>query len=85
VDIYYTKAPEADYIDACVVSVLQIHVSQPLGDVLVFLCGQDEIEAAQELLTERSRKLGSKIRELLILPVYANLPSDMQVCVSSLF
>ncbi|KAF4521841.1 hypothetical protein B566_EDAN003715 [Ephemera danica] len=78
VDIYYTKAPEADYIDACVVSVLQIHVSQPLGDVLVFLCGQDEIEACQELLTERTRRLGSKIRELVILPVYANLPSDMQ-------
>jgi len=45
VDIYYTKAPEADYIDACVVTVLQIHVTQPLGDVLVFLTGQEEIEA----------------------------------------
>ncbi|ESO83803.1 hypothetical protein LOTGIDRAFT_197014, partial [Lottia gigantea] len=29
VHIYYTKAPEADYIDAAVVSVLQIHVTQP--------------------------------------------------------
>ncbi|KAL3916155.1 MAG: hypothetical protein SGILL_005309 [Bacillariaceae sp.] len=38
VDIYYTKSPEADYVDASVVTVLQIHVSQPLnGDVLVFL------------------------------------------------
>ena len=50
VDIYYTKAPEADYIDAVVVSVLQIHVSQPLGDILVFLTGQEEIEAANEML-----------------------------------
>jgi len=50
VDIYYTKAPEADYIDAVVVSVLQIHVSQPLGDILVFLTGQEEIEAAHEML-----------------------------------
>ncbi len=33
------QAPEADYIDACVVTVLQIHVTQPLGDVLVFLTG----------------------------------------------
>ena len=78
VDIYYTKAPEADYIDACVVTVLQIHVTQPLGDILVFLTGQEEIETAQELLTERTRKLGSKIKELLIVPIYANLPSDMQ-------
>lgn len=34
------QAPEADYIDACVVTVLQIHCSQPAGDVLVFLTGQ---------------------------------------------
>ncbi|XP_063236844.1 pre-mRNA-splicing factor ATP-dependent RNA helicase DHX16 [Bacillus rossius redtenbacheri] len=78
VDIYYTKAPEADYVDACVVSVLQIHATQPLGDVLVFLTGQEEIETCQELLQERVRRLGSKIRELLVLPVYSNLPSDMQ-------
>ncbi|CAG9839038.1 unnamed protein product [Diabrotica balteata] len=78
VDIYYTKAPEADYVDACVVSVLQIHVTQPLGDILVFLTGQDEIETCQELLQDKVRRLGSKVKELLILPLYANLPSDMQ-------
>ncbi|KAK9309042.1 hypothetical protein QLX08_001221 [Tetragonisca angustula] len=78
VDIYYTKAPEADYIDACVVSILQIHATQPSGDILVFLTGQDEIETCQEMLQERVRRLGSKLRELLILPIYANLPSDMQ-------
>jgi pre-mRNA-splicing factor ATP-dependent RNA helicase DHX16 len=79
VDIYYTKAPEADYLDACVVSVLQIHLTQPDGDVLVFLTGQEEIEACCESLQERCRKLGRRIKELIILPVYANLPSDMQV------
>nr|XP_023658428.1 pre-mRNA-splicing factor ATP-dependent RNA helicase DHX16 isoform X1 [Paramormyrops kingsleyae] len=78
VDIYYTKAPEADYLEACVVSVLQIHVTQPPGDVLVFLTGQEEIEACCELLQDRCRRLGSKISELIILPIYANLPSDMQ-------
>lgn len=78
VDIYYTKAPEADYLEACVVSVLQIHVTQPPGDILVFLTGQEEIEACVELLQERCRRLGSKLAELLVLPIYANLPSDMQ-------
>jgi len=78
VHIYYTKAPEADYIDAVVVTVLQIHVTQPLGDILVFLTGQEEIETAQELLIERTRKFGSKIKELLVVPIYANLPSDLQ-------
>lgn len=78
VDIFYTKAPEADYLDACVVTVLQIHLTQPNGDVLVFLSGQEEIETCNELLQERMRKLGTKIKELIILPIYANLPSDMQ-------
>jgi len=78
VDIYYTKVPEADYIDACVVSILQIHVTEPLGDILVFLTGQKEIETCNELLQDRVRRLGSQINELIILPVYSNLPTDMQ-------
>lgn len=53
-DILYTKAPEADYLHAAVVTTLQIHVSQPPGDVLIFLTGQEEIEAAEELLKQAS-------------------------------
>jgi len=79
VDIYYTKNPEADYVDACVVTVLQIHISQPLGgDILVFLTGQEEIETAAEILTKRTQALGARIPELIICPIYANLPSDQQ-------
>ena len=78
VDIYYTKAPEADYLEAVVITVLQIHVTQPFGDILVFLTGQEEIESAAELLTTRTRGLGTKIAELIILPIYSTLPSDMQ-------
>jgi len=79
VDIYYTKAPEADYVDAAIVTVLQIHISQPLdGDVLVFLTGQEEIETANEILTHRTKVLGNKIAELILCPIYANLPSDQQ-------
>lgn len=40
VPVYYTKAPEADYIEASVSTALQIHVSEPPGDILVFLTGQ---------------------------------------------
>ncbi|NXN51279.1 DHX16 helicase, partial [Rynchops niger] len=54
------------------------HVTQPPGDILVFLTGQEEIEACVELLQERCRRLGSRLAELLVLPIYANLPSDMQ-------
>ncbi len=75
---------QADYLHAAVVTTLQIHVTQPPGDVLIFLTGQEEIEAAEELLRQRTRGLGSKIGELLIAPIYANLPSDLQVRLLSL-
>ncbi|KAG0587933.1 hypothetical protein M758_2G172300 [Ceratodon purpureus] len=78
VDILYTKAPEADYLEAAIVTVLQIHVTQPSGDVLVFFTGQEEIETAEEILKHRTRGLGSKIAEMIICPIYANLPPDMQ-------
>lgn len=53
VQIYYTKAPEANFIDASIVTVLQIHLTQPLGDILVFLPGQQEIDEALEELERR--------------------------------
>ncbi|KAH6765458.1 RNA helicase family protein [Perilla frutescens var. hirtella] len=80
VEIHYTKAPEADYLDAAIVTALQIHVTQPPGDgdILVFLTGQEEIETAEETLKHRTRGLGTKIAELIICPIYANLPTELQ-------
>lgn len=37
VEIYYTKAPEANYLRAAITQVLTIHVTQGKGDILVFL------------------------------------------------
>jgi pre-mRNA-splicing factor ATP-dependent RNA helicase DHX16 len=39
VQILYAQEAQTDYIDACVVAVLQLHLQQPKGDVLVFLTG----------------------------------------------
>uniref|UniRef100_A0A6A7G1D3 RNA helicase n=3 Tax=Hirondellea gigas TaxID=1518452 RepID=A0A6A7G1D3_9CRUS len=78
IEIFYTKAPEADYLDACIVTVLQIHISQPPGDILVFLTGQEEIETCCEILQQRTRSLASRYGELIIAPIYSTLPSDQQ-------
>ncbi|CAK8572444.1 unnamed protein product [Lathyrus sativus] len=78
VEIHFTKAPEADYLDAAIVTSLQIHVTQPPGDILIFLTGQEEIETAEEILKHRTRGLGTKIAELIICPIYANLPTELQ-------
>ncbi|MCO5554605.1 hypothetical protein L7F22_008136 [Adiantum nelumboides] len=78
VDIHYTPQPEANYLHAAITTVFQIHTTQPRGDILVFLTGQDEIDAAQESLAETAHALGNKVGELIICPIYANLPSEMQ-------
>ena len=78
VDIHYTPQPEANYLAAAVTTIFQIHISQGKGDILVFLTGQEEIEAAEQNLQETARKLGSKIPEMIIAPIYANLPSELQ-------
>ena len=78
VDTLYCKAPEADYLDAVIVTTLQIHVTQPPGDILVFCTGQQEIEDAAEELRLRTQGLGTRIKELIILPIYASLPSEEQ-------
>lgn len=78
VDIHYTPQPEANYLAAAVTTIFQIHITQPRGDILVFLTGQEEIEAAELNLQETARKLGSKVPEMVICPIYANLPSELQ-------
>ena len=56
----------------------QIHLNEPPGDVLLFLTGQEEIDTACEVLYERMKCLGPEVPELIILPVYSALPSEMQ-------
>ncbi|KAM2002161.1 hypothetical protein ACFX15_025904 [Malus domestica] len=78
VDIFYTKEPQADYLDAAIATALQIHVTEPSGDIMIFLTGQEEIEAAAEVLKQKTEGLGTKIGELIICPIFANLPTELQ-------
>lgn len=78
VEILYTKEPESDYLDASLITVMQIHLTEPPGDILLFLTGQEEIDTSCEILFERMKSLGPEAPELLILPVYSALPSEMQ-------
>lgn len=78
VDIHYTSQPEANYLNAAITTIFQIHTTAPRGDILVFLTGQEEIDAAEQNLQETCRKLGNKIKEMVVCPIYANLPSELQ-------
>jgi ATP-dependent RNA helicase DHX8/PRP22 len=78
VEIMYSMEPESDYLDAALITVMQIHLTEPPGDILLFLTGKDEIDTSCEILYERMKALGPSVPELLILPAYSALPSELQ-------
>jgi ATP-dependent RNA helicase DHX8/PRP22 len=80
VETHYLKEPESDYLEAAVVTVMQIHLREPPGDILLFLTGQEEIDNACETLYARMQALQTRgnMPELLILPVYSAQSSEMQ-------
>ncbi|XP_076916304.1 pre-mRNA-splicing factor ATP-dependent RNA helicase DEAH7-like [Bidens hawaiensis] len=82
VQILYSKSPCEDYVEAAVKQAMTIHITSPPGDILIFMTGQDEIEATCYALSERMEQLVSttkaKVSNLLILPIYSQLPADLQ-------
>lgn len=78
VEILYSKEPETDYLEAALLTVMQIHFKEPPGDILLFLTGQEEIDTACEILYSRMKEIGPDVPELIVLPIYSSLPSEMQ-------
>lgn len=43
--VFYTlQTPQEDYVEAAVKQALQIHLSGLVGDILIFMPGQEDIE-----------------------------------------
>uniref|UniRef100_A0A0E0BYX7 RNA helicase n=1 Tax=Oryza meridionalis TaxID=40149 RepID=A0A0E0BYX7_9ORYZ len=78
VEIHYVEEPVSDYLQAAVNTVLIIHEKEPPGDILVFLTGQDDIDAAVKMLNEEIQHRGRHYLDLLILPLYSGLPRGDQ-------
>ncbi|KAK2749682.1 DEAH-box RNA helicase prp16 [Myotisia sp. PD_48] len=77
VDIQFSRSPCEDYVDGAVKQVLAIHVSQGQGDILVFMTGQEDIEATCELVQERLALLNDPPK-MSVLPIYSQMPADLQ-------
>ncbi|RCH85400.1 DEAH-box ATP-dependent RNA helicase prp43 [Rhizopus azygosporus] len=80
VEIYYTPEPERDYLEAAIRTVLQIHLSEPEGDILVFLTGEEEIETAcSKIRAEGDELIRSQgAGPLKVVPLYSSLPPRAQ-------
>ncbi|KAG2229253.1 hypothetical protein INT48_002831 [Thamnidium elegans] len=80
VEIFYTPEPERDYLEAAIRTALQIHVSEPEGDILVFLTGEEEIETAcSKIRAEGDELIRSQgAGPLKVVPLYSSLPPRAQ-------
>lgn len=78
VEIFYTQEPERDYLEAGIRTVVQIHMCEPAGDILVFLTGEEEIEDACRKITKEVNNLGDQVGPIKVVPLYSTLPPAMQ-------
>ncbi|KFH40304.1 pre-mRNA-splicing factor ATP-dependent RNA helicase-like protein [Hapsidospora chrysogenum ATCC 11550] len=80
VEIFYTPEPERDYVEAAIRTVLQIHASEPEGDILLFLTGEDEIEDACRKIGLEAEELQREVDAgpLAVYPLYGTLPPQQQ-------
>ncbi|XP_018512848.2 probable pre-mRNA-splicing factor ATP-dependent RNA helicase DEAH3 [Brassica rapa] len=72
VEILYTRQPVMDYLESSISKVIEIHMCEPTGDVLVFLTGEEEIEHACSRIV---RSLGDQVT---VVPLYSSLPPALQ-------
>lgn len=80
VETYFAKSVQEDYVMAAVKQTLQIHFNSPPGDILIFMTGQEDIEGMCTVLADKMNNLGddNNSKPLLVLPMYSQLPADLQ-------
>ena len=84
VKLLYTTEPVQDYIDATILTIFQLHTDSKNsngGDILVFLTGQEEIEAVQKTLEEFGPQCPAGTLKMIVCPIFASLPSHQQMAV----
>eukprot|EP00811_Abedinium_folium_P037070 NODE_971_length_2667_cov_8.349606.p1 GENE.NODE_971_length_2667_cov_8.349606~~NODE_971_length_2667_cov_8.349606.p1 ORF type:complete len:820 (+),score=264.57 NODE_971_length_2667_cov_8.349606:235-2460(+) len=85
VKIHYLEEPAADYLAVAVDTVMAIHGGEPEGDVLVFLTGADDINAACTMLRERVAEARERLatrarpRPLHVVPLHSSLSKEHQL------
>lgn len=79
VETFYYRTPTEEYFNLALSTVLNIHLREPDGDILLFLTGQEEIERACDTLEEYMNTNRSRFAlDLVVLPMFSALPSEMQ-------
>ena len=78
VEIFYTQEAEKDYVEAAIRTVIQTHVYEAPGDILLFLTGEEEIELSCRQIKKEVDKLGDECGKMSVIPLYSSLPPAQQ-------
>ncbi|OJK03553.1 hypothetical protein ASPACDRAFT_111374 [Aspergillus aculeatus ATCC 16872] len=79
VKVIYSPEPVHDFIDAALKVIFNIHYREPLpGDILVFLTGQETVEALENLVNEYAVGMDPALPKIQVLPLFAALPQAAQ-------
>jgi ATP-dependent RNA helicase DHR2 len=79
VKIFYEVTPSQDYFQNILKTTLKLHTTEPLpGDILVFLTGQEEIEAMQTQLEQFAGNLVKTVPRMKVMPLYGALSAQAQ-------
>ena len=79
VQIFYAPEPVADLVDGTLRTIFKVHHGEPMpGDVLVFLTGQEDIEAVELLIAEYATQLKPGVPKIITRPLFAALPQAVQ-------
>jgi pre-mRNA-splicing factor ATP-dependent RNA helicase DHX38/PRP16 len=79
VEVFFSKTTVEDYVDAAVKKTVELHIGAPDGDILVFMPGQEDIDATCDMIKEKVESLKEDgAKPLSVLPIYSQLPTDLQ-------
>lgn len=78
IDILYLENTVENYLEKAVQTVIEIHSQEGHGDILIFLTGREEIEAAIDAVMKKSTRFPPGSPLLQPMALYAGLPSDQQ-------
>lgn len=82
---YYLNDSSEDIIDTMVRAVVQVNMSEPQGDILCFLPGQEEIDNAVSILQSLAPELPREAPLLVPVPLYAALSPNQQLKIFETF
>ncbi|KAK8866543.1 hypothetical protein M9Y10_009507 [Tritrichomonas musculus] len=78
VELSYMRSNPPDYVAAAVIHAVKVHLTEPPGDILIFMTGMEDIECTCEMIRKKLDEREEECPPMEVLPIYSQLPADLQ-------